>query len=343
MLPCPIPVTGRTEARVAGFRTHITTSTVLGAAYGAYGYVLGVPLTTCAVSWGLCSVAGMLPDLDSDSGVPLREAVCFGSAVIPMLMMDRFVHMGLTHEDMVVAAGVVYVLLRFVVAELFRRYTVHRGMWHSLPAAAICGLATYLVCSCEERLRLFKSGAVVLGFMSHLVLDEIWSVQLSARRGVRLKKSFGTAIKLWGPSTWANLSAYGKLGALVLLVTHGEQKFIDYFEQQEHKFHYAARQVLDHVLPHAAPSTPGGELPSEGATGWPSNGVPLAAPSDAPGGWNSLVAPPYSPPGQLPPIYAPGYTQPAEYPPTPAYDPRYGAQSGAPVYSPPNTGSPLRR
>jgi hypothetical protein len=57
---------------------------------------------------------------------------------------------------------------------------------------------------------------VVLGFMSHLVLDELWSIEW--RRGrFALKKSFGTAIKLWSDSWWANLSTYAKVAVLSFL------------------------------------------------------------------------------------------------------------------------------
>jgi hypothetical protein len=50
---------------------------------------------------------------------------------------------------------------------------------------------------------------VLLGFMSHLVLDELWAVDW--RNGCRLKSSFGTALKLWDKVWWANISAYAKL------------------------------------------------------------------------------------------------------------------------------------
>ena len=38
--------------------------------------------------------------------------------------------------------------------------------------------------------------AVILGFLSHLLLDEMFSVDL---RGTRIKRSFGTAMKFWAP------------------------------------------------------------------------------------------------------------------------------------------------
>ena len=204
---------------MAGFRTHITTSTVLGIGYGATGYlVYNVPLETSLLATGLCSVSGMLPDLDSDTGIPLRESMAFAAAVIPMLLVDRFQQMGLSAEMIVLAGGLIYIGVRFGLAELIKRYTVHRGMWHSLPAAAIAALLAFMLCSCEHMdLRLYKTGGVLLGFMSHLLLDELYSIEWKGAR-MRLKKSFGTAVKLWSKSTWANISTYGKLIVMIGLV-----------------------------------------------------------------------------------------------------------------------------
>jgi hypothetical protein len=199
---------------MADFKTHITASTVLGVTYGAGGYLLtDTPLATCLLAAGLCSVSGLIPDLDSDSSTPVREGTAFASAVVPMLMLERFKEMGLEGEALVLAAGVIYIIVRFGVAEIFKRYTVHRGMWHSLPAMAICGLLTFLIASGYRLdLRLYKTGAVVAGFFSHLLLDELWSVDLKGRR---LKKSAGTAIKLFSDNAWANISTYGKLVVLI--------------------------------------------------------------------------------------------------------------------------------
>ena len=206
------------EDRMAGIKTHISTSTALGVVYGAGGVALGIPWETSLVAGGLCAVSGMLPDLDSDSGIPLRETSTFLAAMVPVMLIHRFEQLGLTNEQMILAAGAVYVLIRFVLVEVFKRYTVHRGMWHSYPAAAIAGLGAFLICSNDEvGLRMFKAGGVVLGFMSHLVLDEIWSIE-RGRLGWRMKKSAGTALKFYSKSTWSNVSTYGKLLVLVLLV-----------------------------------------------------------------------------------------------------------------------------
>ncbi|MCA9153358.1 MAG: metal-dependent hydrolase [Pirellulaceae bacterium] len=231
---------------MADFKTHISTSTVIGIGYGIAGYhFLEIPPSTAIVAAGLCGVSGMLPDLDSDSGVPLRETVTFSAAVVPMLMLDRFQQMGLSNESMVLAAGVVYLTIRFVIAEIFRRYTVHRGMWHSIPAAISVGLLAFLIVHGEDiLLRAFKTTAVVLGFMVHLLLDEIWSFELRGGR-VRIKKSFGTAMKFWGKDSWANFSTYTKLALLAALAASDPYMMENYFHRTDAgQFRSAAREWI---------------------------------------------------------------------------------------------------
>ncbi len=233
---------------MANFRTHITTSCSLGVVYAGTGFVLGMPLTSCLIAGGLCGLAGMLPDLDSDSGVPVRETVSFASAIIPILMIDRFHHMGLTTEEMILAAATVYLLIRFGLANLFKRYTVHRGMWHSIPAALTASVIGYLLCTChDEIVHFYKAGAVFVGFMSHLVLDEFYSLQVK-RGKLRVKRSFGTALKLWSPrSMWANISTYGKLLLLVALAFGDTHYLRHYMEKYQDRIH-TARQNFEHKL-----------------------------------------------------------------------------------------------
>lgn len=201
---------------MAGFKTHIGTSTVLGIGYaaGAYG-LYHLPLPTCVLAGGLCSVSGMLPDLDSGPGRPLRESMAFAAAVVPMMMIDRFKAMGMSLESIILAGGAMYLLIRFGMAALLRHYTVHRGMFHSLPAAAIAAETAFLVFGSQRLdLRYFVAGGVLVGFMSHLILDEIWSVEFTGGR-FRLKSSFGTAMKFWGDRMGPNLLTY----AFVVLLT----------------------------------------------------------------------------------------------------------------------------
>ncbi len=206
---------------MAGFKTHITTSSLLGAAYGTTAAVMyDVPLPACVLAGGLCGVSGMLPDLDSGPGVPLRESLAFAAAVVPMLMIDRFNQMGMAPESMVLAGGLVYLFIRFGVGRMLQGLTVHRGMFHSVPALVIVGELAYLICAHENpSMRAFNACAVMLGFASHLVLDEIWSIEFGRGfRLVHLKSSSGTAIKFWGDCWWANLATYLNVIVLAVLI-----------------------------------------------------------------------------------------------------------------------------
>jgi len=241
---------------MADFKTHITTSTVLGVGYGVAGYFYGqLPVESCILAGGLCGVSGMLPDLDSDSGRPVQEMSSFAAACIPMLMLDRFETWHWSKETIVLAAALIYVVIRFGVAAIFKRYTVHRGMWHSIPACLVCGLLTFLIVSHQDlALRLFKSGAVMLGFLSHLVLDEIWSVSLRSGK-LNIKRSMGTALKFWGKESWANFSVYGKLAVLAVLAV-GDPMLMQRYGYETKFGSYSAHHVIDQALRFAGIETP---------------------------------------------------------------------------------------
>ena len=215
---------------MAGFRTHITTSSVLGVGYTGVGLLAGLPPESALIAGGLCGIGGMLPDIDSDSGIPFRESMGFAAAIVPLLLLDRFRQFNLNTEQIVLISGAMYLFVRFVLARMLARYTVHRGMFHSLPAVAIFTGVAFLLCDFNNlQLRYFIAGGVFLGVMSHLILDELYAVEWTGGRW-RFKKSFGTAIKLWSKSTWSNVSTYGKLIVVILLIL-GEPMVMEQYGQ----------------------------------------------------------------------------------------------------------------
>ncbi len=215
---------------MAGFKTHITTSSLLGVGYAGLGYHFGVPIESSLIAGGLCGLGGMLPDIDSNSGIPFRESMGFAAAIVPMMLLDRFRELGLNYEQIVLATAGMYLFVRFGLARLLAKYTVHRGMFHSLPAAFIFAGVVFLLCgSGNLQLRYFKACGVFLGVMSHLVLDEIYAIEWTGGRW-RFKKSFGTALKLWGQHGWANISTYGKLAIVVTMIL-GEPMVLERYGQ----------------------------------------------------------------------------------------------------------------
>ena len=209
---------------MANFPTHAATGAFVGFAYGLAAHtVWEVTLPAAVLSGGLCAVAALLPDVDSDNAVILRELLAFVAAIIPMLLLDRFRELQLPQETIVAITGLMYVIIRFGCGGIVRRTTVHRGMWHSIPAAALASFVIYFICACPDlKPRLVKAIAVAVGYLWHLLLDEFWSVE-RAGASIRVKRSFGTALKFFGKRPGPNILVYGALLGMVALMIRKPQ------------------------------------------------------------------------------------------------------------------------
>jgi hypothetical protein len=191
-------------------------SSALGAVYGGFAaWQLGLDWGPALLGAGLTTVGGLLPDLDSDSGVPVREMFGLFGTVVPLLLLRRLLHHQVPLDEALAIVAGAYVVIRYGLSHVFKRLTVHRGMFHSTPAMLIAGLAVFLLDKGSDMpVRLFLAGGVMIGFLSHLVLDEIFSVDFM---GLRLKKSAGSALKLASKSLPATLTCYAILAALSFL------------------------------------------------------------------------------------------------------------------------------
>lgn len=207
---------------MAAFREHITFSTLLGVGYGVAGStVLGFTPTQGAMAAGLTGIAGMLPDLDLNTGRPGREIFSVVAAIAPMFLVHHvlsWLKLPYDAETVLLTMIVLYFAIRFGVSELVNRLSVHRGMFHSIPAMIIAADIAYLgYPGTTMAVKLLMAGGVVVGFLSHLVLDEIYSVELSGV-AVRLKKSAGSALKVAGPAFLPNVFTFALCGTLTFAV-----------------------------------------------------------------------------------------------------------------------------
>jgi LexA-binding, inner membrane-associated putative hydrolase len=326
---------------MAGFRMHVGTSSALGAGYaGTLHTMYGVPVPTATVAGALCGFAGMLPDLDSDYGVPLREAMSFVAATIPVFLVNRFESLQLSRETIIIIAIGLYLFVRFGIGTMIRKFTVHRGMFHSIPAMLTFGGITYLLTSgWPTNERMMMAGGVMGGFFSHLLLDEIYAVEFKTGRW-RTKKSFGTAMKLWGGNSKSNFAAYAKL-AIVGMGVVGEPNVLKQFVANQpelvNKLNDAINIVgtigqndpqlssqvnqLKNILGTLNPNTANQYPPQDGG-GWPStatspasppnNQYPYAAPNNASAAPNQYSQYPSQPPQQLPQAPPPS-NQPSDW------------------------------
>jgi len=323
---------------MAGFRMHIGTSCALGCGYAGVLYSMyGVPAPTATVAGALCGFAGMLPDLDSDYGVPLREAMSFAAATVPVFLVNRFESLHLSRNAIIIIAIGLYLFVRFGIGTMIRKFTVHRGMFHSIPAMLIFGGITYLLTGTSPtNERFMMAGGVMGGFFSHLLLDEIYSFEFKSGRW-RTKKSFGTAMKLWGDDGWTNFSAYAKV-AVVGMGIVGDHSYLSNFTANRPEL---AKQINDalEVIGTVAKTQPqyadqferlksvlgtADATSNPGSSGWnsgptvtgqqPNNSYPTPQPnganwSQAPssGGWNQNAYPTYA---GAPQAFTPVQSQP---------------------------------
>jgi uncharacterized membrane protein YeaQ/YmgE (transglycosylase-associated protein family) len=197
---------------MGNYRQHLTFAAVLGAIYSAVAcFGAGIHWLYATVAALFTTMSGLLPDLDSDSGVEMKTFTGVLGVLVAVAVWRRLAHVEPEpafeyHLWAVVGA---YVIVRHGVRRITARLTVHRGMSHSIPTCVIWGELMYLYYPAESHtLRMFMAIAVMLGFFSHLLLDEICSVDL---KGVRVNKAFGTAMKFWSSSIVPTVVIYGIL------------------------------------------------------------------------------------------------------------------------------------
>lgn len=204
---------------MASYRGHLAFSSLLGVASAGWTasqwhmdwgpIVLGAGLTT---------LGGLLPDLDSGSSVPVRELFGLAAAVTPFLLLRLVLSQGFSMEQTLVILSGVHLLIRYGARALLGKLTVHRGMFHSIPAMLVAGLLVLLAYhGPDSRIRLYLAGSVMLGYLSHLVLDELCAVDLMGAK-LHPKKYAGSPLKLFSSSLPATVTTYGLLAWLVYLV-----------------------------------------------------------------------------------------------------------------------------
>ncbi|HUE18052.1 MAG TPA: metal-dependent hydrolase [Planctomycetaceae bacterium] len=198
---------------MAGYKTHITVSGALGVGYGTAGVMLGgfTPVEG-ALAGVLTWFSGMLPDLDSASGRPVREVFSLLAAFTPLAMMGHLMEWSHhSYEAATLMAVILYVVIRYGGQTVLNRAAVHRGMFHSIPAMLITAEIAFLAFrSSSLGVKLLMAGGAAIGFFSHLVLDEIYAVEWSGAH-VRLNKFAGSAVKFVGNRSLPNILTYSLL------------------------------------------------------------------------------------------------------------------------------------
>ncbi|MDQ6992572.1 MAG: metal-dependent hydrolase [Mariprofundus sp.] len=205
---------------MANFNTHITVAAAGSFVATAICMQAGaVTQGQAAALFSFGTIAGLLPDIDSDHSIPAQWIFRLFSLATALFILFFFqAEMGLWQLLATAAAGAI--CMRFVILKIFTHLTTHRGLFHSLPAAILAGLA--MICIGQKLMHWSLSftwlaaAFVSSGYLLHLLLDELFSVNLM---GSSFKKSFGTALTIFSRESWLSyLLLYIAIAIAIILL-----------------------------------------------------------------------------------------------------------------------------
>ena len=181
---------------MANFPTHIVVGTVVAGSLATLTLAADViaPENLVAVTMA-GSLGSVLPDIDLKDSRPSRALFAGLAVFFSFALLFHFAPRLSIAEMWVLWLGTL-LFVRYGVHTMFHRFTSHRGIWHSLIAGLVCALATvlmfYYVFDRPDGVAWLGGGFLLIGFLTHLILDEMYSVDVL---GNHIKKSFGTAFK----------------------------------------------------------------------------------------------------------------------------------------------------
>jgi hypothetical protein len=205
---------------MANFTTHIAVGTVASGLMStmvmAANIVSPEQLLTLAAAGTLGSV---LPDVDLKDSRPSQAMFSMLAVFIAFAVLFN-IGWRYSIAEMWILWAASFLGVRYVGGWIFHRLSYHRGIYHSLLAGAFFGLLTTAVyrhvLGTNETVAWLGGLFMFLGYLVHLTLDEMYSVDVM---DVRVKASFGTALKFMDYKHLGHSAAMAVATVLVFLVT----------------------------------------------------------------------------------------------------------------------------
>ncbi|UTC24703.1 metal-dependent hydrolase [Candidatus Comchoanobacter bicostacola] len=206
---------------MAGFKAHISFGILTAIVFSSVLFLCTpIKLPEIYLAFFITIFSAMLPDIDSNSGIPVQIIFALLSLISMVLVFD----LSLKHYNLYLEGAIAAVsagaLMFAGVQYAFKRLTSHRGAFHSVPMALIFGLITLTVLSQYKfhywSLFTFML-AVVVGYLCHLVLDELNSAVNLSGKLFRPKKSLGSALKLTASTALSTAVMYMVLSYLLYI------------------------------------------------------------------------------------------------------------------------------
>lgn len=219
---------------MANFTTHIAVGTVVSGGLATLTLAADVIAPENLIGVTLAGALGsVLPDIDLKDSRPARAIFSGLGIFLSFCVLFSVAERYSIAEMWVVWLGTL-ILVRYGGEAAFHRFSAHRGIWHSIIAALFFWFLTavvfYRLLGKHEGVAWLAGGFLFVGYLTHLVLDEIYSVDVM---DTRIKASFGTALKLYDPRSWSD-SAIVTLATIALfMATPSPKTFLDGITSQQ--------------------------------------------------------------------------------------------------------------
>jgi membrane-bound metal-dependent hydrolase YbcI (DUF457 family) len=213
---------------MANFTTHIAVGTFVSGAIATVTLAADVVAPENLIAVTMAGMLGsVLPDIDLKDSRPSKAMfsglAIFFSFVVLFNCADK-----LSIAEMFVAWLGTLVFVRYGAKAIFHEMSYHRGIWHSILAAVFCSVVTaivyYYVLRRHDGVAWLAAAFMFAGYMTHLILDEIYSVDVM---DVRVKSSFGTAVKLADSNRWGHTAAMAATLVLAIMVMPPTRTFTE--------------------------------------------------------------------------------------------------------------------
>ena len=207
---------------MANFREHIgfgfVVAILVTGAFLFYSVLSGVGLSTAL--FAAIVLGSFMPDLDSDTSIVFSIIFSLTTAVaMGLTFYWVFLTYGSVWQPLVLSLAISLIVMWLIVRPLFKKMTTHRGMFHSIPALFIAGFIGYhitLFISESDVIALWFGIGLAIGYLAHLILDEIHSGINLDGTPFRPNHMLGTALKLYGGDMFDNILTYTILGAFIV-------------------------------------------------------------------------------------------------------------------------------
>lgn len=205
---------------MANFTTHIAIGTM--AAGLASTMVMAsniVPADQILTLTAAGALGSVLPDVDLKDSRPSQAMFSLLAVFMAFAVLFNVGWRYSIAEMWVLWIGT-YLAARYIGGWIFHRLSYHRGIYHSFLAGAFFAFLTAAVyrhvLGTNETVAWLGAAFMFLGYLVHLTLDEIYSVDVM---DVRVKSSFGTALKFFDMKHPGHSVAMGVAAVLAFLVT----------------------------------------------------------------------------------------------------------------------------